>query len=85
MASFSWINWSEVGREETIKREIFERFIRIGTLTEEDQKFCDKIDWYPVDEMELKEEFVKELKEARKKHSGKGMTAKEFDKWCNEL
>ena len=81
----SWINWSEVAREYATKKEIFERFIRTGTLTEGDQKFCDKIDWYPVDEMELKEEFVKELKKARKEHSDKGMTAEEFDKWCDEL
>ena len=83
--SFSWINWSELAREEAFKKEIFDNFIKTGTLSDEDQEFCDSIDWYPVDELELKEEFIKELKKARKEPSGKSMTAKEFDKWCEDL
>lgn len=83
---FSWVNWSEIAREEVMKKEIFERFIKTGTLSTDDQEFCDRIDWYPVDELELKKEFIEELEKARKKSSsGKAMTIEEFDKWCEEL
>ncbi len=82
---FSWVNWSEIARGEVLKKEIFERFIKTGTLSDDDQKFCDKIDWYPVDELPLRKEFIEELKKAEKKPSGKAMTKEEFDKWCEEL
>ena len=62
--SFAWVTWSEVAREEAIKKEIFEKFIKTGTLSADDQEFCDEIDWYPVDELPLKEEYVKKIKEA---------------------
>lgn len=61
-----WVNWSEVAREESLKKIIFERYLKTGKLSEEDWKFCDKIDWHPVDELPLKDEFVKKLEEARK-------------------
>ncbi len=60
-----WVNWSEVAREESLKKIIFERYVKTGKLSEEDWKFCDKIDWHPVDELPLKDEFVKKLEEAR--------------------
>ncbi len=68
-----------------MKKRIFEKFIKTGTLSEADQSFCDSIGWYPVDELPLKEEFVKELKDTRKKSSGKSMIAKDFDKLCKKL
>lgn len=46
-----------------MKRDIFEEFIETGELSADDQEFCDKIDWYPVDELPLKEEYVKKLKQ----------------------
>lgn len=61
-----WVNWSEVAREESLKKIIFERYLKTGKLSEEDGEFCEKIDWHPVDELPLKEEFVKKLEEARK-------------------
>ncbi len=79
MEHFSWVNWSKVNREELNKKRIFEEFIKTGTLSDENQEFCDKIDWYPVDELELKEEFVEELKKARKKPSIP-MTLEKLDK-----
>ena len=82
---FLWVNWSEVGREEALKKEIFEKFIKTGTLSDVDQKFCDKIDWYPIDELPLKEEFVKELEKARNEPMGKPMTLEEFNKWCDSI
>lgn len=63
---FPWVNWSEVAREEILKKDIFERYIKTGELSDEDWVFCERIDWHPVDELPLKEEFVKRLKEARK-------------------
>lgn len=82
---FPWVNWSEVTREKLNKKRIFEEFIKTGTLSKDGQEFCDKIDWYPVDEIPMKEEFIEELKRARKEPSGKAMTTAEFDKWCEEL
>ncbi|MBA5942522.1 MAG: hypothetical protein H0M93_04270 [Methanophagales archaeon] len=46
-----------------MKCDIFEEFIETGELSADDQEFCDKIDWYPVDELPLKEEYVKKLKQ----------------------
>lgn len=83
--SFAWVTWSEVAREEALKKEIFERFLKTGTLSEEDQKFCDETDWYPIDELPLKEEYVKKLKELSKKPAGKPMTVEEFNNWCDSL
>jgi len=62
-----------------MKRDIFEEFIKTGTLSDDDQEFCDKIDWHPVDELPLEESFVKELEKARDEPSGKPMTLEELD------
>lgn len=59
---FSWVNWSKVNREELNKKRIFEEFIKTGTLSDGDQRFCDGIDWYPVDELPLRQEYVGKLK-----------------------
>ena len=63
---FPWVNWSEVAREEVLRKEIFERYLKTGGLTDEDWEFCEKIDWHPVDELPLKDEFIERLKEAEK-------------------
>ncbi len=76
---FLWVNWSEVGREEALKKEIFERFIKTGTLSDADQEFCDKIGWYPIDELPLKEEYIKKLREIERGPHRK-MSLKELDK-----
>ena len=82
---FSWVNWSELNREELNKKRIFEEFIRTGTLSKEDQEFCDKIDWYPVDLLEVKEEYIKKLKKIEKGPHSKVMSPEELDKWFDEL
>ena len=64
----SWVNWSEVGRQEALKKKIFEKFLKSRTLSDKEWEFCDKIDWHPVDRLPLKKEFVKEVKEAGKGH-----------------
>ena len=67
-----------------MKQSIFEKFMQSGTLSLDDQEFCDKIDCYPVDEFELKEKYVEKLKSS-KKLSGKSMTVDEFNKFCDSL
>lgn len=76
--SFPWVNWSEVGREEIRKREIFDRYVKTRTLSKEDEVFCERIDWHPVDELPLKKEFVEKLKKAEKEPHRK-MTLEELD------
>lgn len=62
----SWVTWSEAAREELLKKEIFEKYVKTGKITDEDWEFCQEIDWHPVDELPLREEFVKKLEKARK-------------------
>ena len=49
-----------------IKRDIFERYKQTREVTDEDWEFCEAIDWHPVDELPMKESFIKELEEAEK-------------------
>jgi len=63
---FSTVNWSSDMKEELIKRDIFERYIKTGEVTDEDWEYCEEIDWHPVDELPLREESVKRLEEAKK-------------------
>lgn len=62
LRSFPWVNWSKIGREELLKRYIFDKYMKTGRITKEEEEFCEKIDWHPVDEFPLKEEFIKKLK-----------------------
>lgn len=66
MEHFSWVNWSEIAREEALKRELFEEYIRTGKISDQAWKFCDEIGWHPVDGLPLKKEFVKELRKRKK-------------------
>ncbi len=63
---FPWVNWSEIAREEAMKKLIFENYIKTGSLSDEEWKFCNRIDWHPVDELPLKEEFKKEMEKRKK-------------------
>jgi|SRR3989344_5458377 len=69
LKEFVWVNWSEMAREEAMKRLIFENYIKTGKITDEEWKFCEKVDWHPVDELPLKMEFIKNLKEIKKEKS----------------
>jgi len=64
-----WVNWSEVAREEALKKAIFERYVKTGEPSDRDWKFCEKIDWHPVDELPLKEEFIRKVEAAKKEKS----------------
>ena len=68
---FSWVNWSSVAREELTKKRIFDEYIKTGKLSDKDWKFCEEIDWHPVDELPLKKSFIKELEKAKKEPSMK--------------
>ncbi len=66
LKNFMWVNWSEIAREEAMKKLIFENYIKTGSITDEEWEFCEKIDWHPVDELPLKKEFIKKLKAIKK-------------------
>lgn len=83
--SFAWVNWSEIAREEALKRELFDKYVKTGKLSDEEWKFCDKLDWIPGDWLPLREEFVEELKRAEKGPHSKAMTAEQFSKWMDKL
>ncbi|MEA3514676.1 MAG: hypothetical protein U9R34_04320 [Nanoarchaeota archaeon] len=85
LKQFSWVNWSEVAREKLMKREIFDKYIKTKKISKEDERFCEEIDWHPVDELPLKKEFIERLKKAQSRPDGKSMTPEEFNKWCEEL
>lgn len=80
LKAFMWINWSEIAREETMKKLIFENYIKTGSITDEEWEFCEKIDWHPVDELPLKEEFKKEMEKRRKEKSIKLRSVSELFK-----
>jgi len=84
LAKFPWINWSEIGREELLKKYIFDSYIKTGKMTKEEEKFCEKIDWHPVDELHIREEYIKKLKEMRKGPYTKSMNSKELKKWFED-
>ena len=69
LKKFLWVNWSEIAREETMKKLIFENYVKSGNITDEEWKFCEKIDWHPVDELPFKEEFIKKLESVKKEKS----------------
>ncbi len=66
---FPWVNWSEVGREDLLRKEIFEDYMETGELSKEAEEFCESIDWHPVDELPFKEEFIKEVLKRAKEPS----------------
>lgn len=69
LKSLQWVNWSEIAREETMKKLVFENYMKTGKITDEEWEFCEKIDWHPVDELPYKEEFKKEIEKRKKEKS----------------
>lgn len=76
--SLAWVNWSRVGSEEMLKRDIFGRYVRTGEVSDEDWEFCESIDWHPVDELPMKEEFLKELEQRKKGPFVRAKSAKDL-------
>ncbi len=66
---FQWVNWSEIAKEETRKKLIFEKYLKTGEVSDEDWRFCDSIDWHPVDELPIKKEYIEKLKKIKKEKS----------------
>jgi hypothetical protein len=69
LKNFQWVNWSEIAKEETMKKLIFEKYLKTGKVSDEDWNYCDKIDWHPVDELPIKKEYVEKLKKIKKEKS----------------
>ncbi|MEK6826621.1 MAG: hypothetical protein AABX08_02665 [Nanoarchaeota archaeon] len=69
LKSLSWVNWSEIAREETLKKLIFENYMKTGKISDSEWEFCERIDWHPVDELPLKEGFIKKLEAIKKEKS----------------
>ncbi len=80
LSKFPWVNWSEIGREEILKRYIFEKYLQSGDLTKEENEFCEKLDWHPVDELPLKEEFIEKIQRIRKGKYHKFSTIEDLKK-----
>lgn len=78
LKSLNWVNWSGVAKEEALKKLIFENYLKTGKITDEEWKFCEEIDWHPVDELPLKESYKKELEKARKGKSVKFNSVEEL-------
>jgi len=82
LKEFLWVNWSEIAREEAMKKLIFENYIKTGSITDEEWEFCEKINWHPVDELPLKENFKKEMEKRRKEKSIKIKSVSDIFKNC---
>ncbi len=82
LKSFKWVNWSEMAREEVMKKLIFENYINTGKISDREWEFCKKIDWHPVDELPLKEEFKKEIEKRKKEKSIKLKSISDIFKNC---
>ena len=65
LKALMWVNWSEIAREEAMKKLIFENYIKTGEITDDEWAFCEKIDWHPVDELPLKNEFIERVKKIK--------------------
>ncbi len=82
LKQFLWVNWSEIAREETMKKLIFENYMKTGTITDEEWEFCEKIDWHPVDELPLKKDFFEKLEAIKKEKSLRVKSVSEIFKNC---
>jgi hypothetical protein len=85
LSRFSWINWSEIGREELLKRYLFEKYMKTGELSKDEEKLCEYIDWHPVDELPIQQEFVKKLFAIRKGSHSKPMKPEQVKQLFKEL
>ena len=66
---FQWVNWSEIAKEETRKKLIFEKYLKTKEVSDEDWEFCDERDWHPVDELPIKKEYLEKFKNIQKEKS----------------
>jgi hypothetical protein len=66
---FQWVNWSQIAREETMKKIIFEKYLRTKQISDDDWKVCESLDWHPVDELPFREDFLEKHKQIKKEKS----------------
>ena len=66
LKAFIWVNWSEIARIEAVKKLIFESYMLKKDLTDAEWAFCERIDWHPVDQLPLREDFIKKLEKIKK-------------------
>ena len=66
------------------KLRIYKKYVNNKNLTKEENEFCDKIDWHPVDELPIREEFVKKMKKIGKGKYHKYSSIKELRKDIEE-
>jgi|SRR3990167_4126030 len=78
--NFMWVNWSEIAREEVLKKLIFDNYIKTGEINDGEWEFCEKIDWHPVDDLPLKQQFKRELESRKKEKSIKFKSVSEIFK-----
>ena len=66
------------------KHRIFKKYLKTKRLTKKENEFCKKIDWHPVDELPLREEFIKKIKKIGKGKFHKYSSIKELRKDVEE-
>ena len=70
--------WSNITQDEHHKKEISERFLKTGAITDEDWTYCDSIDWHLVDELPLKDSFIKEIQSRKEEKAVRYKSVDEF-------
>lgn len=81
MHKFGWVNWSKL-----VEKSLEEKVEDIEEL-ESERKAAEISGISPEDKREVKESLAKEVVKSCEEtdKSKKGMSVKEFDKWCEEL
>lgn len=79
LKTFNWVNWSLTAITKFKMKSLFEKYMKKIEFSAEDNKFCELLDWHPVDELPMKEEYIKELLKASNEPSTP-MTSNELDK-----
>ncbi|MFH0836795.1 MAG: hypothetical protein V1870_01575 [Candidatus Aenigmatarchaeota archaeon] len=81
------IKWTELARQGMIseierfqKTNILKKMIEREPFTNQDIEWMDKNDWHPVDEMELKPEFIKKVEQRSKNQCVRVKTVKDVFK-----
>lgn len=78
MRRHSSVKWTEVAREamareleRLMKAELLQKFLHKERFSQFEEEWMEEHDWHPVDEMQLKPEFIKRVQASRKEHSKK--------------
>ncbi len=88
-----YIKWTEIARDairekaiELKKEELFNRYMKKEKLSDKAHKWMEEIDWHPVDELELKDVFVKEIKKIKIENKNRKITKiKDINKHFDNL